>query len=149
MSSLVTNLSNVTYYSVGPNLWFSLPGNIHLHVGFFSSFSLQWVPSAVSASLGKEFSSEWIQVSPLIPIFCTLCMSFMMLNSKGRVREMILSRIFSLPVVPNYVLCNEGRMRSPWEGAGYTWESISKRTEGREPPSSCHSDTLEEKRTWE
>ena len=105
--------------------------------------------------LGKEFSSEWIQVSPLILFFCTLCISFMMLNSKGRVREMIFfkifltSRVFSLPVVPNYVLCYEGRMRSPWEGGGCTWESKSKRPEGREPPSSCHSETLEGKSAWE
>ena len=94
--------------------------------------------------------------SHLLSSFFVLCVfpSWCLIQRAGYERWFFLkifltSRVFSLPVVPNYVLCYEGRMRSPWEGGGCTWESKSKRPEGREPPSSCHSETLEGKSAWE
>lgn len=81
---------------------------------FFSSFSLQWVPS-----LGKEFSSEWIR-SHLLSSFFVLCVfpSWCLIQGQGtrdNFFNILNKQSFLLPVVPNYVLCYEGRMRSSWE----------------------------------
>ena len=80
LSSLIISLMDMTYHCFGLNLWFSLP----FACWFFSSFRFQWMPSpgvGILSWMNPGLSSY--------PLFRTLFISFMMLNSIGRVRGMI------------------------------------------------------------